>query len=110
MELITEKVRIQEAVDLLATYAKDSLFGNVKQKAAVAKALKRLDVKVATIEDIAAIAAGSDSWCAPIVCDECGECVKAAVTFDADAYTVMTLCRSCLMEALDVLDSNSTED
>jgi hypothetical protein len=108
MELITEKVQIQEAIDRLAAYAKDSLFGNIKQKAAVAGALKRLGVRPTTMEDIVTIA-GNDSWCAPIKCDACGERVKAAVTFDANAYTVMTLCRSCLMEALEMLDSNSTE-
>jgi hypothetical protein len=109
MELITERIRIQEAIDRLAAYAKDSLFGNTKQKVAVAEALKKLDVKVATVEDITAIA-GNGSWCEPIKCDECHEHVKAAVLFDGGGYGITTLCRSCLMEALEMLDSNSTGD
>jgi len=108
MELITEKIRIQDAIDRLATYAKDSIFGNTEKKAAVAEALKKLDVKVATVEDITAVA-GNGSWCEPIKCGECGEHVKAVVLLDGDGCNVATLCRSCLVEALEMLDSNSTE-
>jgi hypothetical protein len=110
MELITEKVRIQEAIDRLAAYVKDRRFRNTNTRVTVAQMLKKLGTKATTMEDIAAIA-GNDSWYDPVECDECGEHVKVAVLFDDDDdHHNIVLCRSCLVEALKMLDSNSTEE
>lgn len=105
MRLMRERDQARRvAKDWQDTYGHDGHYRDAKEE--IGRALSKMDPETVTAKEIAAII-GNDSWCAPIVCQECGEetwdIVELGEILGHDSATAY-VCLDCLRKVVRLLE------